>query len=49
MGQDYVRHAKMFFNRPDLDLVFPAPGRFVLMPHNAMLDVLCRDYEVTAG
>ena len=49
MAQDCVRHAKMFFNRPDLDLASAVPGRFALTPHNAMVDVLSRDYEAMAG
>jgi Nucleotidyl transferase AbiEii toxin, Type IV TA system len=49
MAQDCVRHAKMFFNRPDLDLASAAPGTFALIPHDKMLDVLRRDYEAMAG
>lgn len=49
MAQDCVRHARMFFNRPDLDLASAVPGSFALMPHDTMLDVLRRDYEAMAG
>jgi hypothetical protein len=49
MARDCVRHAKMFFNRPDLDLASAAPGSFALTPHSDMLDVLKRDYEAMAG
>src|SRR6202000_1364576 len=28
MAEDCVRHARMFFNRPDLDLASATPGRF---------------------
>lgn len=49
MAQDCVRHAKMFFNRPDLDLGSALPGSFALTPHDDMLDVLRRDYEAMAG
>jgi hypothetical protein len=49
MAQDCVRHAKMFFNRPDFDLVSAAPGSFALTPQGGMLDVLRRDYEAMAG
>jgi hypothetical protein len=49
MAQDCVRHAKMFFNRPDLDLASAAPGSFALTPHDDMLDILRRDYEAMAG
>jgi hypothetical protein len=49
MARDCVRHAKMFFNRPDLDLASATPGSFALMPHDEMLDILRRDYEAMAG
>jgi len=49
MARDCVRHAKMFFNRPDLDLASAEPGTFALAPHDKMLDVLRRDYEAMAG
>jgi hypothetical protein len=49
MARDCVGHAKMFFNRPDLDLASAAPGSFALTPHDDMLDILRRDYEAMAG
>lgn len=49
MARDCVRHAKMFFNRPNFDLASAAPGTFALMPHDKMLDALHRDYEAMAG
>jgi Nucleotidyl transferase AbiEii toxin, Type IV TA system len=49
MAQDCVRHAKMFFNRPDFDLASAAPGTFALTPHDRMIDILQRDYEAMAG
>ncbi len=49
MVRDCVRHAKMFFNRPDLDLASAVPGSFALTPHGDMLDVLRRDYEAMTG
>jgi hypothetical protein len=49
MAQDCVRHARMFFNRPDFDLASATPGSFALAPHDKMLDVLRRDYEAMAG
>ena len=49
MAVDCVRHAKMFFNRPDLDLASAAPGSFALTPHDDMLDFLRHDYEAMAG
>jgi hypothetical protein len=45
MATDCVRHARMFFNRPDLDLASAAPGSFALVPHNDMLADLERDYN----
>jgi len=44
MASDCVRHARMFFNRPDLDLATAQLGSFALLPHHAMLDALRRDY-----
>lgn len=49
MARDCVRHAKMFFNRPDLDLASAMPGTFALAPHDEMLDILRRDYDAMAG
>ena len=37
MAEDCVRHARMFFNRPDLDLASAIPGSFALTPHDGML------------
>jgi len=49
MAEDCVRHARMFFNRPDLDLVSAVPGSFALTPHDGMLADLRRDYEAMSG
>jgi hypothetical protein len=49
MAEDCVRHARMFFNRPDLDLASVVPGNFALTPHDGMLDDLRRDYEAMSG
>lgn len=49
MAQDCVRHARMFFNRPDLDLASAVPGSFALTPHDEMLADLRRDYEAMSG
>jgi hypothetical protein len=49
MAEDCVRHARMFFNRPDLDLASAVLGSFVLTPHDGMLADLRRDYEVMSG
>ncbi len=49
MAEDCVRHARMFFNRPDLDLASAIPGGFALTPHDGMLADLRRDYEAMSG
>ncbi|QHN03985.1 nucleotidyl transferase AbiEii/AbiGii toxin family protein [Granulicella sp. WH15] len=49
MAEDCVRHARMFFNRPDLDLATAVPGTFALTPHDGMLAYLRRDYEAMSG
>src|SRR5271170_960957 len=49
MAEDCVRHARMFFNRPDLDLDSAIPGSFALTPHDGMLSDLRRDYEAMSG
>jgi hypothetical protein len=45
LGADCVRHALMFFNRPDYDLASAVTGSFALMPTAAMITPLGRDYE----
>ncbi len=49
MAQDCVRHAKMFFNRPDFDLASAVPGSFALTPHDEMMATLEKDYEAMSG
>jgi hypothetical protein len=49
MAEDCVRHARMFFNRPDLDLASAVPGSFTLTPHDGMLADLRSDYEAMSG
>jgi hypothetical protein len=49
MAEDCVRHARMFFNRSDLDLASAVPGSFGLTPHDGMLADLRRDYEAMSG
>lgn len=49
LGADCVRHARMFFNRPDLGLELAQPGAFTLAPAPAMLDRLHRDYQNMTG
>jgi hypothetical protein len=45
MGADCVRHARMFFNRPDFDLATAAAGTFALVPHDGMRANLEQDYR----
>jgi hypothetical protein len=45
MAADCVRHARMFFNRPDFDLATAAPGSYALVPHDNMLANLEQDYN----
>ncbi len=49
MAEDCVRHARMFFNRPDFDLASAVPGRFALTPHDGMLADLRLDYAAMSG
>jgi hypothetical protein len=49
MAEDCVRHARMFFNRPDLDLASAIPGSFSLTPHDGMLADLRCDYEAMSA
>lgn len=49
LGAECVRHARMFFNRPDLNLETATPGTFALTPPGTMLDALRRDYEAMTG
>jgi hypothetical protein len=49
MAEDCVRHARMFFNRPDLNFASATPGSFALTPHDGMLADLRRDYEAMSG
>ena len=49
LGQECIRHAAMFFGRPDFDLESAAAGRFTLRPQDEMLDRLRRDYDAMAG
>lgn len=49
LAVDCARHARMFFNSPDLDLEHAAPGTFALAPTPPMLDTLRRDYAAMAG
>lgn len=49
LAEDCVRHAQMFFNRPDFDLSEALPGTFTLSPHKGMVDDLEADYEAMSG
>ncbi len=49
LGADCVRHARMFFDRPDYDLASAAPGSFAITPVAKMVDALARDYENTTA
>ena len=44
---DCVRHARMFFDRPDYDLASAVPGAFAIAPAGGMVDALRRDYANT--
>ena len=49
MAEDCVRHERMFFNRPDLDLASAVPGSFALTHRDGMLTELRRDYAAMSG
>jgi hypothetical protein len=49
MAEDCVRHARMFFSRPDFDLASAIHGSFTLVPHDGMVTDLRRDYQAMSG
>jgi len=49
LGVDCVRHALMFFNRPDYELQSALEGSFAIMPKAGMVDELKRDYQAMTG
>lgn len=49
LARDCARHARMFFNRPDLDLDAAVAGNFTPAPSDAMLPALERDYTNMRG
>lgn len=49
LGQDCVRHARMFFDRPDYDLSSAQAGTFAVAPADGMIDALRRDYASTTA
>jgi hypothetical protein len=46
---DCVRHARMFFSSPDLNLAAAAPGSFTLSPNEDMAKALKLDYRAMSG
>lgn len=49
LGQDCVRHARMFFDRTDFDLASARPGTFAIAPADGMIEALRRDYAKTTA
>ena len=49
LAADCVRHARMFFDRPDYDLATASRGTFAIAPVGEMIDLLRRDYANTAA
>jgi len=47
LATDCVRHARLFFNRPDFDLVSAQRGSWVIEPSAGMLERLRGDYAKT--
>ncbi|MEO0031266.1 MAG: hypothetical protein RIS94_1024 [Pseudomonadota bacterium] len=45
LGADCVAHARMFFNRPDFDLLSAQSPTFALCPEGGMVDDLRNDYR----
>ena len=49
LALDCARHARLFFNSTDLDLLSARPGSFAITPTPAMAELLKRDYQAMAG
>jgi hypothetical protein len=49
LGHECVRHARMFFSRPDYNLAAAADGDFAIRPVGDMLSGLRRDYAAMTG
>ncbi|MEI6715929.1 MAG: nucleotidyl transferase AbiEii/AbiGii toxin family protein [Verrucomicrobiota bacterium] len=49
LALDCARHALMFFNSPDLNLLQAKVGSFAIMPTGRMIDTLKRDYLAMSG
>jgi hypothetical protein len=47
LGIDCVRHAKLFFDRPDFDLASAQRGSWAIEPSVGMLERLQADYAKT--
>ena len=45
LGTDCVRHARVFFDRPDYDLASARSGTYAVTPVPGMVEALRRDYE----
>jgi Nucleotidyl transferase AbiEii toxin, Type IV TA system len=49
LAADCVRHARMFFTSPDLNLATAIPGSYTLLPNAEMARDLKRDYRAMHG
>lgn len=49
LGEECVRHARIFFDRAPFDLIRAVPGTFALAPTEGMRDRLERDYDRMSG
>ncbi len=49
LGEDCVRHARLFFDRPDFDLSSARQGSFAIAPRAGMRDALRRDYDLMSA
>ena len=49
LARDCVRHARMFFDRPDYDLESAQSGTFAIAPIGGMIEALRRDYANTVA
>lgn len=48
LAEDCVRHARLFFDRPDFDLLSAKTGSWAIEPNPKMLERLQVDYEKTS-
>lgn len=49
LALDCARHARLFFNSPDLNLQYACPGLFSIVPTPKMHEALSRDYRAMSG